>query len=46
MRIGGERVYDGTRQHDVEFRGLQHAIILLPEQAEPLEQIAGENDQQ
>ena len=46
MRIGGERVYDGTGQHDVEFRGLQHAIILLPEQAEPLEQIAGENDQQ
>ena len=46
MRIGGERVYDGTGQHDVEFRGLQHAIILLPEQAEPLEQIAGEDDQQ
>ena len=44
MRIRGERVDDGTGQHEIEEHHLNDAVIALAEQPAAFEQVAGDDD--
>ena len=46
MRIRSKRIDNRARQHQIENNGLNNAIIAILEQAGPLKQISGEDNQQ